>query len=174
MSLLRCIMRAGSVAQSCSTLGDSTDCSPAGFSVLVIFQVRIQVWISFPPPGDLLDPCLLHCRQILYHWATEEGWGYSRHVIFKHDQNWVPEFLSKIHASFPPSSSHLASSCLGKSLDVILHFSLSLTIHGQSMSKFFWPHLQNTPRTWSHLSFPTVPTMVQATCITGGIVALIS
>ena len=157
MSLLRCIMRACSVAQSCSTLGDSTDCSPAGSSVLGIFQVRIQVWIAVSSSKGSSLPCLLHCRQILYLWATGEVWRYSEHLVFKHVQNWVPEFSSKTHASFPQSSSHLASSCLGKSLDVILHFSLSLAIHGQSTGKFFWPHLQNTPRTWSPPPSPLLP-----------------
>ena len=37
---------------------------------------RQEYWsgfgLPFPPPGDVLnpDPCLLHCRQILYHGAT--------------------------------------------------------------------------------------------------------
>ena len=38
-----------------------------------ILQARILQWVAFFPPGDLPDPgteranpCLLHCRQILY------------------------------------------------------------------------------------------------------------
>ena len=34
------------------------DCSPPGFSVHGIFQARILEWVSFPPPGDLLDPAI--------------------------------------------------------------------------------------------------------------------
>ena len=39
---------------------------------------RQEYWsgLPFPPPGDLPDPlnlCLLHCRSIVYHWATGEG-----------------------------------------------------------------------------------------------------
>ena len=44
---------------------------------------RQEYWtgLPFPSPGDLLNPGLkpmspvhlLHCRQILYHWATKEA-----------------------------------------------------------------------------------------------------
>ena len=53
------------------------DCSPTGFSVHGISQARILqlVIISFssyrPNPG--LNLCLLHCRQVLYHWASREA-----------------------------------------------------------------------------------------------------
>ena len=61
------------VAKSCSTL-----CGPAGSSIRGISQARIleRVAISFsrgifPTHGSNLH--LLHCRQILYCWATREG-----------------------------------------------------------------------------------------------------
>ena len=69
----------GSVSQSGPTLHnhvDWTPCSSVGFS-------RREYWngLSFPPPGDLSKPgikpcllCRLHCRWILYPWATREAW----------------------------------------------------------------------------------------------------
>ena len=49
------------VTQACLTLGDPTDCTVHGFS-------RPEYWSGspFPPPGDLSNPGLLHCRRILY------------------------------------------------------------------------------------------------------------
>ena len=45
-----------SVAQSCLTLWDPTDCSPPGSSVQGIFQARILEWVAVSFPGDLPDP----------------------------------------------------------------------------------------------------------------------
>ena len=66
--------------QSCLTLCDPTDCSPPGSSVHGSLQARPLKW-TFPSPGDLSDPgtnkhllCLLHCRQILHHWAIWEAY----------------------------------------------------------------------------------------------------
>ena len=54
------------VTQSCLTL-----CNPKDYKVHGILQARILGWVSrsllqriFPTQGS--DPCLLHCRQILY------------------------------------------------------------------------------------------------------------
>ena len=44
------------VAQSCLTLCDPMDCSPAGSSVHGILQARILSGLSFPFPGDLPWP----------------------------------------------------------------------------------------------------------------------
>ena len=65
--------------QSCLTLCDPTDCSPPGSSVHGILQARIlegifQTQEIFQTQGRKL--CLLwllHCRQILYLWATGEA-----------------------------------------------------------------------------------------------------
>ena len=50
------------------------DCSPPGSSVHGIFQARILEWvaISFSRGSSQVKARkgLLHCRQILYHWAT--------------------------------------------------------------------------------------------------------
>ena len=58
------------VAQMCPTLCDPMDCKPPGFSVHGILQARILDWVAFPFPWSLpdpgIEPCLLHCRQILY------------------------------------------------------------------------------------------------------------
>ena len=40
------LQRAFSVAQSCPTLCDPTDCSPPGFSAYGIFQARILEWVA--------------------------------------------------------------------------------------------------------------------------------
>ena len=45
-----------SVAQSCPTLCDPTDCSPPGFSVHGIFQTRVLEWIAIPFPEELPNP----------------------------------------------------------------------------------------------------------------------
>ena len=46
------------------------------------WQAPLSMWFSrqeywsgllFPSPGYLPDTCLLHCRWILYHWATREA-----------------------------------------------------------------------------------------------------
>ena len=54
-------------------LGNPMDCSLPGSSVHGILQARILEWVAFFPLGDLPDPgtecanpCLLHCRRILY------------------------------------------------------------------------------------------------------------
>ena len=65
------------VAQSCSTLCDSKDCSPPGSSVHEIFQARILEWVSISfsrGSSQAWDRTCVSCtgRQILYHWATWE------------------------------------------------------------------------------------------------------
>ena len=61
--------------QSCPTLCDPMDCNPPGSSVHGIIQVRILEWVargsSMGTNLCLLN--LLHCRQILYCWATGES-----------------------------------------------------------------------------------------------------
>ena len=63
--------------QSCQTFCNPNNCSLPGSSVLGIFQARILkmgchalLQGSFPTQGS--DLHLLHCRQILYHWASWE------------------------------------------------------------------------------------------------------
>ena len=67
--------------QSCATLCDSVNCSSSGSSIHGILQARILEWVSdgllqgiFSPQGSnlfLQQP--LHCKQLLYCWATREG-----------------------------------------------------------------------------------------------------
>ena len=67
--------------QSCLTPWDPVDHSPSGFSVHGILQARILEWIAMPSsrgifPTQGVNPRLLwvlHCRQILYCWATREA-----------------------------------------------------------------------------------------------------
>ena len=69
-------MRAQSL-QSCPALCNPKDCSLPGSSVHGILQARILEWIAvvlqefFLTQGS--NPGLLHCRQILYRWATREA-----------------------------------------------------------------------------------------------------
>ena len=60
------------VTQSCLTLCNPTECSPAGCSVHGILQARTVEWVAitlsrgiFPSQGSNLG--LWECRQILYH-----------------------------------------------------------------------------------------------------------
>ena len=76
------------VTQPRPTLCDPRDCSPPGSSVHGVLQARTLEWVAMPFSRDLpnpgiesrwifltqgLNPGLLHCRQILYHWATREA-----------------------------------------------------------------------------------------------------
>ena len=63
--------------QSCPTLCDPMDCSPSGFSVHGILQVRILEWVAMPssrgpcPPRDQTHVSYISCigRQVLYPWC---------------------------------------------------------------------------------------------------------
>ena len=84
-----------SVAQSCPTLCDPVGCSLPGSSIHRILQARMLEWvaISFSRgifPFQESNPCLLHCRWILYHWTTGEAhvqflWprGFSIHGVLQ-------------------------------------------------------------------------------------------
>ena len=64
------------VAQLCSTLCDSTDCSPPGSFVHEILQARILEWVAIPffrESSQLRNSHLLHCRWILYYLRTREA-----------------------------------------------------------------------------------------------------
>ena len=76
------------IAQLCLTLCDPVDCSPPGSSVHGILQARILEWVAISFSRRSLWPRdqegrgeegrerragLLHCRQVLYHWATPEA-----------------------------------------------------------------------------------------------------
>ena len=60
-------------------LCDLVDCNSPGSSVHGIFQASILEWLAiffsrFSWPRDqTLILCLLHCPQMLYHWATGEA-----------------------------------------------------------------------------------------------------
>ena len=54
------------VAQLCPSLCNPMDWSPPGSSVHGILQGESWSGLPCPSPGDLPNPCLPHCRQILY------------------------------------------------------------------------------------------------------------
>ena len=66
--------------QPCPPLCYLMDCGPQGFSVHGILQARILKWVAISSSSGSSWPrdrtcisCLLHCRQILYHWATRDS-----------------------------------------------------------------------------------------------------
>ena len=71
----------------CQTLCDPMDYSPPGSSVHGILQARILKWVAMPSSRGSSWPrdwtCVsLHCRQILYHWATGEA-KFSSYTLAK-------------------------------------------------------------------------------------------
>ena len=61
------------VAQPCPTLCDPMDCGPPGSSVHG--DLRREYWWGFPcpPPGDLPNPGLLHCKWLLSHLSHQSS-----------------------------------------------------------------------------------------------------
>ena len=78
------------VAQSCPVLCDPMDCSSPVYSVDGILQARILERVAIPfsrrsyQPRNT-NPCLLLCRQILYHLSHQESQikGGERNGIFE-------------------------------------------------------------------------------------------
>ena len=74
-----------SIPRKCPTLCNSADCSLSDTSSSLLGFSQQEYWseLPFPSPGDLPNPGinqgLLHCRQILYHWATGEVNGILTH-----------------------------------------------------------------------------------------------
>ena len=65
------------IATLCLTLCVPMDCSSAGSSVHEILQARLLEWVAIAFSRGIFltqgsNPHLLHCRQILYPWATGE------------------------------------------------------------------------------------------------------
>ena len=113
-------------AQLCPTLCDPMDYSPLGSSVHGIFQARTLEWVAISSSRGIFltqgsNPsllCLLHCRQILYLWATGEaqdlknpGWiqwllQSSCFICMKaisFPQSLATPNRMKIHVTRPPS-----------------------------------------------------------------------
>ena len=75
--------------QSCLTLCNPTDCSPPGSSVHGALHAGILEWAATPSSRGSSQPrqrsnprflSLLHCRQILYRWASQEA--RNKHRLF--------------------------------------------------------------------------------------------
>ena len=74
-SMLMCVPAKS--LQSCQTPCDRMDCSPTVSSVHGVLQTRRLDWVAISSPRgtfliQVLNSGLLHCRQVLYHWATWE------------------------------------------------------------------------------------------------------
>ena len=87
------------------------NCSPPGFSVHEIFQARILQGITISFSRVLSRPrdwtcvsctCLLHCRQILYHWATREAHNHYHSHLASNNQKWLS--LEALHHKVFPCS----------------------------------------------------------------------
>ena len=101
------------VTQSCPTLCDSMDCSPAGSSVHRILQAGILEWVAFSR-GSFWPRSWTHVsctgRQILYHWATKEVpyWGserkYSSDTPFSYQISFTSSSPNPATPPFPRSS----------------------------------------------------------------------
>ena len=96
------------IAQLCSTFCDPMDFGPPGSSVHGISQHKYWSGLPLPTPGDLpdwgLNLCLLHCRQILYHWAPGEAFftvvlptsGFGSPNSFSTSSHPAAPFLSQL------------------------------------------------------------------------------
>ena len=97
------------VTQSCPTLCDPLNCSPSGSSSMGFPRHAYWSGLPFPSLGDLPDPGsnphLLHCRRILYRWAT---WEALREVL------WAPN-SRPFTGTMCPLFEHLCAQCCGYS-----------------------------------------------------------
>ena len=77
--------------QSCLTLCDPMYHSPPGSSVHGILQARILEWVAMassrgssqPRDWTQVSSYLLHCKQILYHWASREAQRWCIYTILR-------------------------------------------------------------------------------------------
>ena len=86
------------VAQLCPTLCDPMNCSPPGSFVHGDSPgkntgVGCHVFLQgiFPTQGS--NPGLLHCRQILYQWATREAQFSTWQPVYKNSNTWGKKSL---------------------------------------------------------------------------------
>ena len=86
-----------SVTKLCPTCCNSMDCSTLGFPVLhwllEFAQIRVH-WVGCHFllqgifPTQELNPCLLHYRWILYHWAIQEAQVFIEPLHFESESIW--------------------------------------------------------------------------------------
>ena len=89
------------VTKSYLTLCNPMDCSPPGSSVHEILQARILEWAAVSSPGNLLNPGLLHCRQILYHLRHQGNPKiYSKSCFYKYFILIIPNSYSRFWEIF--------------------------------------------------------------------------
>ena len=92
------------VAQSCPTLSSPMDCSPPGFSVHGILQVRILEWITLPSsrgssrPRDRNQVSCVASR-LFTIWTTREA--LCSNIKFKKSYKWNTTCESYPSSSFP-------------------------------------------------------------------------
>ena len=97
--------------QLCLTLCNTMDCSPPGFSVRGTLQARILEWVAMPSSRGsswsrdwTCVSCFLHCRWILYHWATREAHRWNE--IESEVAQSCPTLCNLVDCSLPGSSVH--------------------------------------------------------------------
>ena len=91
--------------------------APLGSFIHGTFQARIWEWVAMPSlPDPRIEPCLLHCRWILYCWATGEVQNYHRiqqsHFRVFLQKNWNQEklFHSHVYCSISHNSQETETS----------------------------------------------------------------
>ena len=112
---LKCICMCAQSLQSCPTLCEPMDCSPGDCRLSMRFSQQ-EDWSGLlcPPPGDLPDPGLnlhllglLHCKWILYCWATREAhsnaYNTYLHLLLLIPQLHLPLWSLPCWVSFLPS-----------------------------------------------------------------------
>ena len=97
--------------QLCLTLCNTMDCSPPGFSVRGTLQARILECVAMPSSRGsswsrdwTCVSCFLHCKWILYHWATREAhrWNENESEVAQS----CPTLCNLVDCSLPGSSVH--------------------------------------------------------------------
>ena len=110
------------LAQLCPILWDPVVCSLPGSSVQGILQARILEWVASPSSrvsSPLRDQtrvslCLLHCRRILYHWATCKVLGRPYREGRLRSPSEGPKCFPKAHKSPPEFFKTLGSAHPGR------------------------------------------------------------
>ena len=79
------VVRGGALAPGASRRGGaSAGARTQSWACYFLLQARILEWVAFPPPGDLPNPGLLHCRQIFFYCLSHQG---RPHILYMEHNN---------------------------------------------------------------------------------------